>query len=827
MNYSKFKFTLNIQSPISQRSIPIKLNDTARSLYISLRDGGAPYTIPDGCRAVFFGKKADGSELVNDCIIEHNTTVKYDFTANTANVAGTVKCEIRIYGPDGLLLTGPKFVMVVDARVVYDDSTPLTDGESTAWDNIFLTEQERMSAEQERVAAEQERVAAEAARKTASEAATSNANSAAQRAETISATLEKKLETGEFGLDGEDGLTPYIGENGNWWVGDTDTGKPSRGADGVKGDKGEDLGIYQSFPSIAEMEAAADSIPLNKIILIDTVDNSHEDNAKLFVRSKDGFSFLKKVDVTLRDIPLQTGETENSLVFSGGTAKGEYSIAGGTDSAEAIIDEEYLKLLSLAGTKVEFDLPQTEKPLGVAYGIGAKSKSTLGTAVGANVTSGVRGYYWWKIDGNTFELSTTRKAILTVRKAPESLDWEKGDYVCVKNKENYPFLAQITEVDHTNKKITVDSLPDINGEAFSDQYDNKLTLLPNDMTIFAVQRGLSNISGCYEFKVRSGEVELGWGATVLGALSTGAGSLSFNTGFSNLSYDFGSVSGRENMGGYASLTSGFRNIDRGRYNLMAGRNNTIFPCASTSIIGGKWNKTSVDNVIMGGSDNEASELGASSILVGDGLRATEWDQAVFGIYNDPYDVKDPSVLSELNLLMLGNGWKDPDSGEIHRRNAFRVTRSGNTYAFGNIYAQNKKLVTADEIYPVGSVYISTKTSAVGSSSPASWLGGTWERIKDRFLLAAGDKYLSGNTGGSADAVLIQHNHEVISKEGNRIYVASGTNASGHLLKNAGVDYVTNGADSDWKLTVNSAGTENGTGKNMPPYLVVYMWKRIA
>lgn len=30
-------------------------------------------------------------------------------------------------------------------------------------------------------------------------------------------------------LKGEDGQTPYIGENGNWWIGDTDTGKPSTG----------------------------------------------------------------------------------------------------------------------------------------------------------------------------------------------------------------------------------------------------------------------------------------------------------------------------------------------------------------------------------------------------------------------------------------------------------------------------------------------------------------------------------------------------------------------------------------------------------------------
>ena len=35
--------------------------------------------------------------------------------------------------------------------------------------------------------------------------------------------------------DGIDGSTPYIGENGNWWVGGEDTGKPSKGEDGEPG----------------------------------------------------------------------------------------------------------------------------------------------------------------------------------------------------------------------------------------------------------------------------------------------------------------------------------------------------------------------------------------------------------------------------------------------------------------------------------------------------------------------------------------------------------------------------------------------------------------
>ena len=40
---------------------------------------------------------------------------------------------------------------------------------------------------------------------------------------------------GQDGKDGKDGLVPYIGANGNWWLGDTDTGVKAS----VKGDKGD------------------------------------------------------------------------------------------------------------------------------------------------------------------------------------------------------------------------------------------------------------------------------------------------------------------------------------------------------------------------------------------------------------------------------------------------------------------------------------------------------------------------------------------------------------------------------------------------------------
>ena len=43
---------------------------------------------------------------------------------------------------------------------------------------------------------------------------------------------------GDDGAPGANGVTPTIGTNGNWYLGETDTGKPSRGEKGDKGDKG-------------------------------------------------------------------------------------------------------------------------------------------------------------------------------------------------------------------------------------------------------------------------------------------------------------------------------------------------------------------------------------------------------------------------------------------------------------------------------------------------------------------------------------------------------------------------------------------------------------
>ena len=56
----------------------------------------------------------------------------------------------------------------------------------------------------------------------------------------VQRTVEDYLKANPPGTvsDGKDGITPTIGKNGNWYLGSTDTGKPSRGADGTPGATG-------------------------------------------------------------------------------------------------------------------------------------------------------------------------------------------------------------------------------------------------------------------------------------------------------------------------------------------------------------------------------------------------------------------------------------------------------------------------------------------------------------------------------------------------------------------------------------------------------------
>lgn len=121
------------------------------------------------------------------------------------------------------------------------------------------------------------------------------------------------------------------------------------------------------------------------------------------------------------------------------------------------------------------------------------------------------------------------------------------------------------------------------------------------------------------------------------------------------------------------------------------------------------------------------------------------------------------------------------------------------------------------------------------TSPASFIGGTWEQIKDCFILAAGDTYAAGSTGGEAKHSLTNlengpHSHEVVALGNDKWYYKT-SNPVGikfqtqyHTLIND-ISIVSTADESAGYLATNSSGTGQ-PHNNMPPYTATYIWHRV-
>lgn len=121
----------------------------------------------------------------------------------------------------------------------------------------------------------------------------------------------------------------------------------------------------------------------------------------------------------------------------------------------------------------------------------------------------------------------------------------------------------------------------------------------------------------------------------------------------------------------------------------------------------------------------------------------------------------------------------------------------------------------DFLHPVGSIYQSTV-----ATSPEELFGGTWEQVKDVFLLAAGDSHAAGSTGGEETHTLTKaelpdhtHGYDYTGQSD-----ATGTGAI-KIVSPSGTANAYTG-----KATSNCGGQAHN---NMPPYLAVYTWRRTA
>lgn len=137
MNDSRSYITLDFRNTHMPVVVKAKRGDTARTLYISLADGGTPYLIADGCYATFTAKKPDRTTINNSCTIENNMIV-YSFTEQTCNTVGRVTAEIQLYGSNGKMLTSASFLLEIHGTVFDPDDIPASEDEMNALDALIL-----------------------------------------------------------------------------------------------------------------------------------------------------------------------------------------------------------------------------------------------------------------------------------------------------------------------------------------------------------------------------------------------------------------------------------------------------------------------------------------------------------------------------------------------------------------------------------------------------------------------------------------------------------------------------------------------------------------
>ncbi len=163
----------------------------------------------------------------------------------------------------------------------------------------------------------------------------------------------------------------------------------------------------------------------------------------------------------------------------------------------------------------------------------------------------------------------------------------------------------------------------------------------------------------------------------------------------------------------------------------------------------------------------------------------------------------------------------------------------------------------NKIYPVGSIYMS-----INETNPSELFGGEWEQIKDKFLLSCGDTYNNGQTGGASTVSLTKsqmprhthtqnsHNHPSTPTGNTQVIGVNNDDwaySSKRKMSYTSGDYYypysnsNNGGVGQFATTGNTTATNKYTGgtntteteqngsahENMPPYLAVYVWVRIA
>jgi hypothetical protein len=225
--------------------------------------------------------------------------------------------------------------------------------------------------------------------------------------------------------------------------------------------------------------------------------------------------------------------------------------------------------------------------------------------------------------------------------------------------------------------------------------------------------------------------------------------------------------------------------------------------------------------------------------VKDGLTTGDPDKIVKGTeLDDEFDAIAIAIQTKADLVspaFLGTPTAPTATGSTNNTQLA-------TTAFVTTAVSAAVAATKEALYPVGSIY----TNATNNTNPATLLGfGTWSAFgAGRMMVGfnSSDPLFDSaeETGGSKNAIVVSHTHTAITNTtGSHSHTVTTNNqAAGDNHRTSGFSARSSASDGSFTPSTNSAGDHShtvtvastgssGTNANLPPYITVYLWKRIA
>ncbi len=137
-------------------------------------------------------------------------------------------------------------------------------------------------------------------------------------------------------------------------------------------------------------------------------------------------------------------------------------------------------------------------------------------------------------------------------------------------------------------------------------------------------------------------------------------------------------------------------------------------------------------------------------------------------------------------------------------------------------------IAAANIVPSGTIVLWSGSVA---SIPTGWVlcngSNSTPDLRNRFVVGAGSTYAVGDTGGSADSIVVSHTHTATVTDPGHTHTLSPSNRQVYNSGASGTAGLTNGGETFTQLTMSSATTgitvensstgSSGTNANLPPY----------